>query len=302
MRLGLIIAVIAILAMAVGAVAIGIPRGGPVASTSNSVSLELSGLVAYNVNGMFVSRFCSNSSSISRTGDEAAGLQPSGSAGPIGTSVVSVGWKNTGSSPVQVLAACVKAVGFVPANATNLGLVSGATARTLQLSVLPSNAIQQGVQANITATFIGGSAMYYMPQGGLTYTIIAADGSTVSWSGPEGGGYLTTGTAQTPLVSLKDASLLSGSPPILSAVLRFNSTIPITEVDISLNGTYIGTAGVGHDTSSSGAPTLFNVSYKMGIDESGRVAIVKGQAYLVTFVAATRGFQETSVSTTVVAG
>jgi hypothetical protein len=254
------------------------------------------------VNGTFVSRFCSNSSSIARTGDEAAGLRPSGNEGPIGVSVVSVEWKDSGSFPVQVAAVCVDAVGIVPANATNQDLITGATATTVQLSVSPSNPIQPGQGANITATFIGGSGMYYMPQGGLTYVIIASDGSTASLSVPQAAGFLITNTAPAPIVSLRDASLMSGSPPFLSAVLRFNSTSPIWEVDVSINGTYVGTAGVGHDTFSPGAPNQFDVSYKMGINEPGRVAIAKGDTYVLTFVAATNGYQETSVSTTVVAG
>jgi len=314
-RLSLAVAVIVILAVAVGAVALGFPRGGRVRSTTGSGSGEASSStgqistsvgqsseVAYTVNGTFVSRFCSNSSSIPVTSDAAAGLQPSGNVGPLGVSVVGVSLKDTGSSPVQIVAVCVDAAGIVPANATDQGLITGATARTIQLSVSPSNPIQPGQGANITATFTGGSGVYYMPQGGLTYVIIASDGSKASWTGPEGVGYLITETAPSPVVSLQEASLFSGSLPILSAVLRFNSTLPITEVDISMNGTYLGTAGVGHDTSSPGAANLFDVSYKVGINEPGRVLIVRGDTYVLTFVAATRGFQETSVSTSVVAG
>ncbi len=315
MRPRLAVAVVVILVVAIGVVAIAAPRGGQVSSLTESASVESSSTagqsvtsavqsvpVAYAVNGTFVSRFCSNSSAIPLTGDAAASLVGTGAVGT-GPSVLSVGWNNTGGSPVQIAAVCVEAVGFVAANATDEGLITDASATTIQLDVSPSNPVQPGQEANTTAIFTGGSGVYYMPQGGLTCTVIAADGSTTSLREPQGGGFTTTATAPAPIVSLRGASLLSGSVPTLSAALSFNSTSQIEEVDFLVNGTYIGTAGVGHDTLSPGAPDRFSVSYELAIDGPGRLSVVRGDAYVLTFVAAAWGsLGETTVSTTVVAG
>jgi hypothetical protein len=214
----------------------------------------------------------------------------------IGFSFVSTGLTNSGAAPLSVVAACIDAVGIVPANIT----ASGPTATTLQLAVSPGNPIQPGQQANISASFTGGSGIYFLPQGGIGITIMVSDGSSVSMS--QLGGFLTTGRSPAPLVSIRSASLLAGNPPVLSALLGFNSSSPVSEVDVFVNWTYIGTAGVGHNTSSPGAPSQYDVSYTLRVIEPGRVSIVQGARYTITFVAATTSFYETSVSTIVVAG
>ncbi len=257
--------------------------------------------VVYTVNAAFVSRFCSNSSTIQRSGgtSQAAGLQSSGSLS-IGFSFVGTGWRNAGSSSLPVEAVCIDAIGIVPANDTTS--IIGPTATTLELVVSSSGPIQPDQEVNISARFTGGSGIYYMPQGGIGITVIAADGSSVSERGPEGVGFLTTARSPAPLVSMENASLLAGNSPVLSALLRFNSgASPISEVDIYVNGTYIGTAGVGHDTASPGAPGQYDVYYNIRVIEPGRVSIIHGARYAITFVAATRGFTETSASVTVVA-
>ena len=141
-----------------------------------------------------------------------------------------------------------------------------------------------------------------MPQGGLGITVIASDGSSVSVTGPEGVGYLVTTKSPVPVVSIENASISGGGTPKLSAQLSFDSSDPITEVDVYVDGTYIGTVGVGHDTAAQGAPTQYSVSYDLRIVEPGRVQIVTGGQYSISFVAATRAFTETSVSISVAAG
>jgi hypothetical protein len=260
--------------------------------------LHPSAAAAYTVNATLVSRFCSNSSAIAKTGGQAAELQPTGSMGPVGFSIVNAGWKNAGSTPLSVEAVCIDAVGVVPAGVANVG----PTATTLRLSVSPSGPIEPGQQANITASFEEGSGFYYMPQGGLGITVIASDGSSVSVTGPEGVGYLVTTKSPVPVVSIENASISGGGTPKLSAQLSFDSSDPITEVDVYVDGTYIGTVGVGHDTAAQGAPTQYSVSYDLRIVEPGRVQIVTGGQYSISFVAATRAFTETSVSISVAAG
>lgn len=253
----------------------------------------------YTVNATFVSRLCTNSSAIPKTGAQAAGLQPSGSEGPIGFSLVSTGWKNFGSSPVSVEAVCIDAVGMVPAVVSE----AGSTATTLRLTISPTGQIQPGQQASITASFTVGSGIYYMPQGGLGVTVIAADESSASETGPRGGGFLTTATSPSPVSSIRSVSLLGGNSPALSADLRFNSSSrPISEIDVYINGTYVGTVGVGHNSTSPNASSPYDVSYNIRIAEPSRITLVSGAAFMVTFVVATTGYFETSVSTVVTAG
>lgn len=253
---------------------------------------------SYSVNATLVSRFCSNSSAIPRNGAQAEGLRASGFFGPIGVSIAGSGWENSGASPISVVAICVDAVGLVPGNVTT----TGPTAPTLELSVTPSGPIQPGALANISAIFTGGSGIYYMPQGGLRISIIASDGSSASVGGPEGGGFLTTASSPVPIVSILGASIRGGSQPELSARLAFNSSSPISEVDIYVNGTYVGTVGVGHDTAAHGAPAQYEVSYSLRIIEPGRVSIETGARYSVTFVAATTAYVESSASVVLAAG
>jgi hypothetical protein len=272
--------------------------------SSSSVTTTSTG-AAYLVNATFVSRFCSNSSAIPASGastssSQASSLQFTGNL-EIGFSKVIAGIQNSGSSPVPVEAICIDAAGVVPGNTT---ASPGPTATTIQFAISPNGPIQPGQQANVSATFTGGSGVYYMPQGGMGITLIASDSSSMSQTEPQGLGFTTTGESPVRIVSIRSTSLISGNPPVLSATLAFNSSNPIYGVDIFVNGTYVGTVGVSANVAAPGPPGQYDVSYQIGIIEPGRVSILAGARYTITFaaIAVFHYSQETSVSTTVVAG
>ena len=247
------------------------------------------------INATFVSRFCSNTSAIQRSGDQAQGMQLLGPLG-MGPSYVSAGWTNTGTSPVTVQAVCIDGVGIVPANDTSG--IEGSTATTLQLAISPSGPIQGGQQATVSATFRGGTSAYYMPQGGIGITIIASDGSSASLTEPRGGGFLTTAEAPVAFASIRSVALTAGNYPILYALLEFNSTAsPIRTMDILINGTHVGTVPIGPN--STGTSGLFAASFR--IDEPASITIIPGDRYVVTFAVVTSGYYETSLSTSVLA-
>jgi hypothetical protein len=263
--------------------------------------------VVYTVNATFVSRFCSNSSAIPKRFTNGSGASAGLTFGSesgfgwVGSSDIGTGIKNVGSVPVSIQAVCIDAVGTVPANNT----VMGAVANTLQFSISPNTLVQPGQEANLSARFTGGSRIYVMMQyygNGVGITIIASDGSSLRQRTIVT--EITTASSPTNLISILNVRLEPGnnSSPVLSAVLAFDaSTGPVTQVDIFVNGTYIGTAGVGHDTTSPSAPRLYYVYYNIRVIEPGRISIVHGARYAITFVATTRGFTETSASITVVA-
>jgi hypothetical protein len=252
---------------------------------------------AFTVNGTFVSRFCTNSSNIpgSSGPGEIAGLEASISG--IGLAHVTTYVTNSGTTPVPVAAVCVDAVGLVP-----LGVpVAGPTATTIAVAGGSLNPIQPGQKGNITVLFGEGSEFFYMPQGGLGVTIIASDGSGMIVSGPVGGGFLTTASSPTPVASIINASLVGGKSQFLSASIRFNSTAPVSEVDFFVNGTYVGSAQVGHNATAQGAPHGYVVSYRLGILEQPRITIVSGHTYSLSVTAATTGYTETTMREILVA-
>ncbi len=253
-------------------------------------------LATYAVSGTFVSRFCSNISNIATGGgsNEAAGLAFGGGENSLSYSGVLTGIKNTGSSPVSIVATCINAMGWVPSNDT----MTGPTATTVGFTVTPSAMLQPGKAANVSVTFTGGSGVYFIPQGGVGITVIASDGSSLKESIYSG--QLSTGISPTDLISIRSV-VLSSVNPVLSAVLVFNTTSQISEVDVLINGTYIGSVGVGH---SGASPSQYSVSYAIGMKANapGHISIVPGNRYTVTFMATTNGFYGTRVSRTVVAG
>ncbi len=263
-----------------------------IASSTITSTVFLSAALV-TINATFVSRFCSNTSAIPQTGDQAQGMQLSGGV-TIGPSYMSAGWTNTGPSAVTIQAICIDGIGIVPANDTSN--IKGSTATALQLTISPGGLIPKGGQATVSATFRGGTSTYYMPQGGIGITVIASDGSSVSMTEPRGGGFLTTAEAQVPFASIGSVTLTAGNHPVLHAALLFNSTVsPIRYVDIFINGTYVGTVGISSSTGTSG---LF---VSLTIDEPASIMVTPGDRYTVTFAAATSGYYETRVSTTVAA-
>jgi hypothetical protein len=267
-----------------------------VATTASNTSSKSPQLATYAVSGTFVSRFCSNISNIATGGgsNEAAGLAFGGGENSLSYSSVLTGIKNTGSSPVSILATCVNAMGWVPTNDT----MAGPTATTVGFTVTPSAMLQPGKAANVSVTFTGGSGVYFIPQGGVGITVITSDGSSLKESIDSG--QLSTGISPTVLVSIRSV-VLSSVNPVLSAVLVFNTTSQISEVDVLINGTYIGSVGVGH---SGASPSQYSVSYAIGMKANapGNISIIPGNRYRVTFMATTNGFYGTRVSSTVVAG
>jgi hypothetical protein len=166
---------------------------------------------------------------------------------------------------------------------------------------LPPGPIKTGQNANLTTLFGGGSEFWYMPQGGVSVTIIASDGSSALITGPVGGGFLTTARSPVPLISIVNASLAGGKIPVLSAYIRFNSSSPISEVDFYINGAYMGTTGAGHNGTAPGAATQYIVSFHLFI-ESSRAQVVSGRTYSVSITAATVSYAGTTVSESLVAG
>ncbi len=256
-----------------------------VVTTSQSSAQTTAGF-AFTTNAVLITHFCTNTTAIPTNGAAglASDLKFSGS-GINGSSLIQ-SVTNDGTSPVSIQAICIEGAG-IDANSTTLGLV-----------ISPSNPVQPGQVATITARFNEGTTVYALPLRTIEFTLIAGVGSKASDGIPVCCGVVTT-PSQTPLISIiQGMTLQSGSYlgkyPELTAAVNFNASVPAETLEVDINGTYIGTVSI--DTNF----VHFSAQFAIGIIDPD-FGIQAGARYSITLLVTYQGFTTSAVTETVVA-